>query len=94
MEDVLKENQPETAIELIYGSGATLTVTPPWPDMTFPKTFLIEFGDGVTDLTGNVRTGSIEVVATVFTEILQLCSRQHLLITRLITTQLRELRCD
>lgn len=64
MEDVLKENQPETAIELIYGSGATLTVTPPWPDMTFPKTFLIEFGDGVTDLTGNVRTGSIEVVAT------------------------------
>ena len=64
MEDVLKENQPETAIELIYGSGATLTVTPPWPDMTFPTTFLIEFGDGVTDLTGNVRTGSIEVVAT------------------------------
>ena len=30
-EDVIKENEPGSLFDIIYGSGAELTVTPPWP---------------------------------------------------------------
>ena len=63
-EDALKENQPDNIIELLYGSGVEITVDPAWPDLTFPKLITIDFGDGVTDLSGNIRAGSIEIHAT------------------------------
>ncbi|MBM55110.1 MAG: hypothetical protein CMB32_00960 [Euryarchaeota archaeon] len=63
-EDALKENEPGNVFEVLYGSGVVVSVDPPFPDMTFPKVLTIDFGDGVADLLGNIRTGSIEIQAT------------------------------
>ena len=63
-EDALKENEPGNVFEVLYGSGVVVSVDPPFPDMTFPKVLTIDFGDGVADLLGNIRTGSIEIHAT------------------------------
>lgn len=63
-EDVLKENEPGNVFEVLYGSGVVVSVDPPFPDMTFPKVLTIDFGDGVADLLGNIRTGSIKIHAT------------------------------
>lgn len=63
-EDVLKENQPDNIIELIYGYGVEITIDPAWHEMTFPKVITLHFGDGIIDVSGNYRAGLIEIHAT------------------------------
>jgi hypothetical protein len=64
-EEDLEGSNKNSPFSLIYGSCATLTVTPAWPDPTFPKTLVIDFGTGgcVGD-DGKTRKGVITVVMT------------------------------
>ena len=66
-EDVIKEESLEgksgSNYKDIYGSP-TVTVTPAWPDTTFPKDIEIDFGTGTTDFFGRVRKGIITIHAT------------------------------
>lgn len=59
-EESTKSNQ----FGIMYGSGVTVTVTPAWPDTTFPKTVRIDFGEGAQGLAGRTRKGVVEIVAT------------------------------
>lgn len=45
-------------------SCATVTVSPAWPDTTFPKTIGVDFGSGCTGMDGRYRTGNLTIVAT------------------------------
>ena len=63
-EDASKENATQAQMKILYGDSVQFTVDPAWPDMTFPKTISIDFGDGVIGLDGNTRSGIITVVAT------------------------------
>tara|TARA_Y100000768_G_C23944289_1_gene666762 strand:+ start:381 stop:1235 length:855 start_codon:yes stop_codon:yes gene_type:complete len=45
-------------------SCATVTVSPAWPDTTFPKTIEVDFGSGCTGMDGRYRTGNLTIVAT------------------------------
>ena len=48
-----------------YVNGCvSATVTPAWPDTTFPKTIELDFGNGCTGADGRVRSGILTVVAT------------------------------
>lgn len=52
---------------LIYGSCATITVSPALPDSSFPKTMVIDFGtSGCVGDDGRTRKGKITVVMTDF----------------------------
>lgn len=66
-EDALKEAFLEGKIsggfKDIYGSPM-VTVTPAWPDSSFPKDILIDFGTGTTDLLGHNRSGVLSIHAT------------------------------
>ena len=63
-EDASKENATQAQMKILYGDSVQFTVEPAWPDMTFPKTITIDFGDGVIGLDGKTRSGVITVVAT------------------------------
>lgn len=55
------------SFSLLYGSGATITVTPAFPDSSFPKTMVLDFGTvGCVGNDGRVRKGIITVVMTDF----------------------------
>ncbi len=66
-EDAIKEESLEGkangGFRDIYGSP-TITVTPAWPDTTFPKDITIDFGTGTTDWLGRTRKGIININAT------------------------------
>lgn len=66
-EDAMKEENLEGKADGgfrdIYGSP-TVTVSPAWPDTTFPKTITVDFGSGTTDWLGRVRKGLLTMVAT------------------------------
>jgi hypothetical protein len=65
-EDILKEENLEgkaSGVRDIYGTP-TVTVTPAFPDTTFPKTLTIDFGSGTTDWLGRERKGMITIIAT------------------------------
>ncbi|MFT7614688.1 MAG: hypothetical protein ACI9J3_003671, partial [Parvicellaceae bacterium] len=65
-EDILKEENLEgkaSGVKDIYGTP-TVTVTPAFPDTTFPKTLTIDFGSGTTDWLGRERKGMITIIAT------------------------------
>jgi hypothetical protein len=67
-ESAIKDNDLEkggSAFASIYGNCATITVTPPLPDTTFPKTITIDFGDtNCEDAYGVNRRGVITAVIT------------------------------
>ena len=68
-EDALKEEDLEgkangSGFRGVYGDSVVVTVTPAWPDPTFPKTVTLDFGTGVTDYWGRTRKGLITIVAT------------------------------
>lgn len=46
-----EENKSALKATYTFGNCATITVTPAWPDPTFPKTMVIDFGS--TNCTGN-----------------------------------------
>lgn len=50
-------------LESFYGNP-TVTVSPAWPDTTFPKTITVDFGTGCTDITGKTRKGILTTVIT------------------------------
>ena len=61
-EDLEGEGKTER-MERSFGSCATVTIDPPLPDQTFPKTITIDFGtSGCTGDDGRVRTGKIVAV--------------------------------
>ena len=48
-----------------FGNCATISVTPAWPDSTFPKTYTIDFGEtGCTGVDLRVRRGKVIAVLT------------------------------
>lgn len=67
-ESAIKDNDLEkagSAFASIYGNCATVTVTPPLPDTTFPKTITIDFGTtNCQDSYGVERRGVITAVIT------------------------------
>lgn len=67
-ENGMKENDLEKSsysLNDIYSSCATFTLTPAWPDSTFPKTLTIDFGTtNCTDNYGVNRRGKIIATAT------------------------------
>ncbi|MBL4703050.1 MAG: hypothetical protein JKY54_00915 [Flavobacteriales bacterium] len=66
-EDVMKEENLEGksngGFRDIYGTP-TVTVTPAWPDTTFPKLITVDFGSGTTDWLGRERKGIITINAS------------------------------
>lgn len=50
-------------LESFYGDP-TVTVSPAWPDTTFPKTIVVDFGTGCTDITGKTRKGVLTTEIT------------------------------
>lgn len=67
-ESAIKDNDLEkagSAFASIYGNCATITVNPPLPDTTFPKTITIDFGPtNCEDAYGVNRRGMITAVIT------------------------------
>ena len=67
-ESAIKDNDLEksgSAFASIYGNCATITVNPPLPDTTFPKTITIDFGStNCQDTYGVNRRGVISAVIT------------------------------
>ncbi len=66
-EDAMKEEnlegKSESGFKDIYGDP-DVTVSPAWPDTTWPKTITIDFGAGTTDWLGRTRKGVITITAT------------------------------
>lgn len=66
-EDAIKEASLEgkssSGFRDIYGSP-TVTITPAWPDSSFPKEISIDFGAGTTDWLGYIRRGTVGIHAT------------------------------
>lgn len=67
-ESAIKDNDLEkagSAFASIYGNCATITINPPLPDTTFPKTITIDFGPtNCEDAYGVNRRGMITAVIT------------------------------
>lgn len=69
IENAAKEEEMEgnRGSSIILGSCATLTMTPAWPDSTFPKTLTVDFGStNCADGYGNKRRGVVTAVFTGF----------------------------
>ena len=66
-ESEMEGSNKQPLFAALYGSCATITVTPALPDSSFPKTMLIDFGtSGCLGDDGKTRKGTITVVMTDF----------------------------
>jgi hypothetical protein len=60
-------NDPDGKTERVWylsNGCATISVSPAWPDTTFPKDIIIDFGTGCTGMDGRVRSGKVMVSST------------------------------
>lgn len=64
-EENLEGQRGENGFAATYGNP-TVTVTPAWPDPSFPKDIEIDFGTGTTDWLGITRKGILNVNVTGF----------------------------
>ncbi|MBI4645713.1 MAG: hypothetical protein HY738_03710 [Bacteroidia bacterium] len=65
VEETSQENTTKLLNEYTFGNCATVTVTPAWPDTTFPKTVTIDFGTSYcTGTDGRERKGKIVYTMT------------------------------
>lgn len=63
-QDAAKEYNTSVELKLLYSDTVEITVDPAWPDMTFPKTITLDFGEGSIGLDGKVRKGIVTIVAS------------------------------